>query len=713
MNRSSVSWCKFLRSAVFLLVSAAAVCINAQSANPTNYTLPVVTIRSTDAFASWAGDTGTFTVFRDGPTNATLNIYYLIGGTATNGVDYDTIGNWVMILAGVRTNTITIAPLDHSQTNIATVVLKLAPSPMLPPVNYEIGYPAAATVFITPPGITNIPPLVKLFAPTNGSIFYSPTDIRLGVFGSDPDGFVSSVEFFAGTNRLGTVSAGVILDPPFPEGTGPGTRAFFLVWSNVPPGDYVLTAKATDNAGASTISAPVGIAVKEGPPPHTNLPPVVRIQFPQNGATFSAPATVQICAAAYDLDGYVSTVEFFSGDTSLGIKTNNPVSARMMNPFCLVWSNVPPGGYILTAKATDNEGASTVSAPVNIKVQEAPPPTNYPPVVRITSPANGAYFRGPLDLPSFAYAKDVDDRVTSVEFFEGTNSLGLGSGYCSLLGAGPTPLPYPCPTNLFVLVWSNAPPGAYLLSAKATDERGASSTSEPVHITILPPLPPPTNRPPVVSIVATDPIAIEGTNCWPWLGLDTAVPTWSNWSSNLAVFRFFTNCGPKNAIFNVRRFGDTNQDLTVSYEIGGTAINGVDYAPLSGSVTIPAGDRHALITLVPLDDGPPDITSTVILKLAPSTNYLIGFPRSAAGVILDGQFPRPIAGLLPDKSFELSAPGPDGAWFHIDYSMDLMNWTSLGTNQVVNGFINFIDPDASGGQARFYRAVPELTAPSD
>src|SRR6267154_3114073 len=341
-------------SSLFLLIIGAAISTRAQSIDLTNYSIPVVTMHAPDPLASWTGDTGTFTVVRDGPTNAALNVYYLIRGTASNGVDYASIGNWVMIPAGVRTNDITIAPLNNGQTNIETVELELSPSPMLPPVNYQIGYPAAATVFISPPGVTNIPPTVKLFAPTNGAVFFSPADIGLGALGSDLDGFVSSVELFAGTNSLGTVTGGAILDPPFPDGAGPGSRGFFLVWSNVPPGDYVLRAKATDNGGASAISAPIGVAVKQGPPPQTNLPPVVRIQFPQNGATFSAPANVQICAGAFDQDGYVSTVEFFSGDRSLGIKTNNPVSAGPINPFCLVWTNVPPGSYVLTAKATDN-----------------------------------------------------------------------------------------------------------------------------------------------------------------------------------------------------------------------------------------------------------------------------------------------------------------------------------------------------------------------
>jgi hypothetical protein len=586
---------------------------------------------------------------------------------------------------------------------------------MLPPVNYQIGFPASTTVFITPDVVTNIPPLVKMFEPRDGAVFDAPANIPLGALGYDPDGFVYGVEFFAGTNSLGTVTQGAILDPPFPDGTGPGTRAFFLLWTNVPPGDYELTAKATDNGGASSVSLPIKISVQSAPPP-TNIPPVVRIQTPENGAMFPPSVNIPICAGAYDLDGFVSTVEFFSGTNSLGVKTNNPISVGPMNPFCLLWSNVPPGNYVLTAKATDNGGASTVSLPVNITVLQGPPPpppTNFPPIVRLISPPNGAIFRGPINLPLFAYAKDFNGQVLSVEFFADTNSLGLGTGVCSDLRTNTGILPIICPTNLFTLVWSNAPVGTYILSAQATDDGGLSSTSAPVKITILPPEPPPTNRLAIVSIVATDPLAIEGTNCWPWLGLDGVSSTWSNWTTNIAVTRFFTNCGPKNATFAVRRYGDTNQDLTVTYDVGGTATNGVDYVPLSGSVTIPAGERRALISLIPLDDGPPDITSTVVLKLSVATNYVVGFPPSAAALILDGQLPHASTAVLPDKSFELSATGPDGAWFHIDYSFDLVNWAPVCTNQVVNGSINFIDPDAADNHLRFYRAVPEANPPPD
>jgi len=561
---------------------------------PTN-TFPIVTVRATDPFASESGDTGMFTLFRDGPTNQTLNVYCIYRGTASNGVDYATLPNFVMIPAGTRTAPVVVKPIDDTLAEgTETVELRLVPSPMLPPVNYIIGSPSNAVVYI------------------------------------------------AGNDR-------------------------------------------------------------------TNGP-FVRITTPNDGAIFPAPANIPICADAGEVGGIISTVEFFAGTNSIGIRTNNPMSGSPINPFCLVWSNVLAGNYILTAKATDTNGLAVVSDPVHVSVREG---SNLPPIVRITSPANGTIFRAPVNIPIFAFARDIDDAVVSVEFFADTNSLGFGSLLsCSNILGCPT-CPGPCPVSNYRLVWSNAPLGTFALTAKATDSRGAVGVSDPVKIAVLPSPPPPTNRPPIVNIVATDPIAIEGTNCWTWLGLTNRFGSWSNWVSPVAGFCFFTNCGPKNATFTVHRFGATNDDVTVNYAIGGTASNGVDYVALPGSVTLPAGERSAQITVVPIDDGPPDITSTVILKLLPDTNYIIGLPSKAAAIILDSNRPTLTSSVLPDLSFHMNASGPDGAWFTIESSDDLINWTPLCTNQVVNGSIDFIDPDAQTSQSRFYRAVPEAGPPAE
>jgi hypothetical protein len=574
----------------------------AQTAGDGNSLIPVVTIRATDPIARESGDPATFEFDRQGPTNASLLVYYGIYGTASNGVDYVAISHFVSIPAGASQAAVTVHPLPDSgaETNeegIRTVVLQLEGSPLMMPVNYEIGFPSNAVAYIFDDDAgTNLPPVVDIGYPVEGEVFYAPTNIGIIAKAFDADGSVTNVEFFAGTIDLGP-GIPVVLDPP-------------------------------------------------------------------------------------GVNGLVGLVYFLN------------------------WTDVPPGKYPITAVATDDGGASTTSGVVNIVVLPGPPPTNLPPEVRIISPANHSVFRAPVRLPLFAYAHDPDGTVDTVEFFAGTNSLGLGARLTPAAGATAAIFP----TNLFALVWSNPPPGTYALTAVATDNDGASNTSAPVTVAILPPLPPPTNRPPIVSIVAVDPIAIEGTNCWVWYGLTNATPAWAGWAT--AACRPFTNCGPKNAIFAVRRCGDTNADLTVTYDIGGTASNGVDYVTLPGAVSIPAGERAVLIPVIPIDDGPPDVNKTVVLRLTPSANpvpdYLVGFPREAAALIIDSNRPRPCTGMTADRCFHVTATGPDGAWFRVECSTNLVDWTSICTNQVIDGSIDFVDPDAPASPLRFYRTSPEL-----
>jgi hypothetical protein len=341
------------------------------------------------------------------------------------------------------------------------------------------------------------------------------------------------------------------------------------------------------------------------------------------------------------------------------------------------------------------------------------------PLLSIVSPSDHAVFFAPVNIPIFTYSPQ-----TNVEFFAGTNDLGRG--IC--IGLGPTARPpglaqpgfvvtrlIPRLENLYYCVWTNAPVGTYALYVIASfpPEIPLQIISSQVDITILPS---PTNSNPtdIASIVTTDPVAIAGTNSYAWPGEPVAVPTWLSWPPS--TWQWFTNWGPRNALFTVRRFGNVTSNLTVNYDIGGTASNGVDYVTLPGSVTIPAGDADALIPVVPIDNGPPYLPKTVILTLNPDTNappdYLVGFPPRAEALILE-TWPRPLPFLLPDASFHVNATGPDGAWFCIQYSTNLLNWSSLCTNQVFQGSIDFIDPDAPNHPARFYRTVPVTNPPAN
>ncbi|HEX4950203.1 MAG TPA: NPCBM/NEW2 domain-containing protein [Blastocatellia bacterium] len=93
--------------------------------------------------------------------------------------------------------------------------------------------------------VPNAAPTVSLTAPSNGATFTAPANITLTANAADNDGSINRVEFYQGTTLLGSDT----------------TSPYSFVWSNVAAGTYSLTAKAFDNAGATTTSNAVSITV--------------------------------------------------------------------------------------------------------------------------------------------------------------------------------------------------------------------------------------------------------------------------------------------------------------------------------------------------------------------------------------------------------------------------------------------------------------------
>ena len=79
--------------------------------------------------------------------------------------------------------------------------------------------------------------------------------------------------------------------------------------------------------------------------------------------------------------------------------------------------------------------------------------------------------------------------------------------------------------------------------------------------------------------------------------------------------------GSDTASFTVTRTGVTNAPLLVSYMIGGTAVNGVDYEAVSNFVVIPAGAFSATRTLTPRDDALSEGTETISISLTHTPYY--------------------------------------------------------------------------------------------
>jgi regulation of enolase protein 1 (concanavalin A-like superfamily) len=200
-----------------------------------------------------------------------------------------------------------------------------------------------------------------------------------------------------------------------------------------------------------------------------NQAPTAALTAPANGATFTAPATITVSANSSDSDGTVAKVDFFAGATLIGSDTTSPYS--------ITWNNVAAGSYSLTAVATDDAGATTTSAARTITVNG---PANQAPTVALTAPANGATFTAPATVTVSATASDTDGTLAKVDFFAGATLIGSDT------------------TSPYSITWNNVAAGSYSLTAVATDDAGATTTSAARTITVNGPA----NQAPTVALTA-------------------------------------------------------------------------------------------------------------------------------------------------------------------------------------------------------------------
>lgn len=299
-------------------------------------------------------------------------------------------------------------------------------------------------------GVANIPPTVSITTPANGATFTTGSNIDITATASDvAPGTVASVQFFDGMTAIGS-----------PDTAAP----YAATLANAAAGNHSLTARATDNQGATTTSAAVTVTVAN------NAPPTVSITTPANGATFAVGANIAITATASDAaPGSVANVQFFDGTTPIG-------AADTTSPYTATLANATAGTHSLTARATDNQSAVTTSAAVNVTVGN-----NAPPTVSITAPANSTTFTAPANILITANASDTaPGTVTMVEFLR--NGVVVGTD---------TTAPY-------TFTDPNVPASAtaYTLTARATDNGGATTVSAPISVTVV------ANVPPTVSITA-------------------------------------------------------------------------------------------------------------------------------------------------------------------------------------------------------------------
>ncbi len=101
-----------------------------------------------------------------------------------------------------------------------------------------------------------------------------------------------------------------------------------------------------------------------------------------------------------------------------------------------------------------------------MKVNQGTAPVNQAPSVTLTAPANAASYNAPASIVITANAADVDGTIAKVEFYNGSVKLGEDAS---------SPYSY---------TWSGVAAGTYAISVKAFDDKGASTASGSVSVTV-------------------------------------------------------------------------------------------------------------------------------------------------------------------------------------------------------------------------------------
>ena len=389
---------------------------------------------------------------------------------------------------------------------------------------------------------TNQPPVVTLTSPVNGALFSAGANVTLAASVSDFSGVVTQVQFFAaGTTLLGAV----------------GSQPYTLVWSNVPAGNYSLTAIAKDNAGLVSVPSAAANIIVDSPPSIIRQPTNVTA-VAGTAATFqvvvngSAPlgfqwffeATNALVGATNASLTITNVQPLNEGTYSVAITnlvaavnsagatlrvlvppsiTQQPISVSTTQGanvnFSVAATGTPPLAYQWWFNATNRIASGTNATLPLLAVQPAQSGNYAATVSNQAGSANSASARltvipqvgqlsvsiqSPLDGASFGLGSGIPIVASALEQSASVDSLSL----LAQAPDGSQRLLLAVPSASCSFVWTNANAGTNRLSAVAVDALGSSATSSVVRVII-------TNVPvPVLSISLAEP-PNNGAFCYP------------------------------------------------------------------------------------------------------------------------------------------------------------------------------------------------------
>jgi hypothetical protein len=449
-----------------------------------------------------------------------------------------------------------------------------------------------------------IQPTVNIDSPPADITVISGTTVPLAASVNDPSGILAEVRFFLN----GVLVARATSTGPFVQNaTAPA------------PGIYMLMATAIDKQGRSSSSTRTVTVVAPDP---ANPVPSADILTPLDGRALAAGTLVTITAAADPenldhVDFYADGVIFATLDSegNLVIKgeqpSERPTRRDTPNPtgstiFQTAYQ-LPNASRLVNIFTVAISKLGQAQASKAITVQSVANAADRPPQVSVGALSNKQRVKVGRSITVPVTATDPDAGSASIDSNGVTRPVRRVFEVSAVIAKVELFI-----NGLKVKEAASAatdvdftPPkaGNYVLSAVATDTAGLASVSDPITVTA--------GSASTVTVAALgDSFAVEG--------------------GQRAKVRF------------TRPDDDLSSDLTVFYELKGSATNGKDYRglddlPLSGSIVIPAGEDSVKLKIQARDDKKQEVTETIKLTLSPSPtgDYELGENVKAKLFILD------------------------------------------------------------------------------
>jgi hypothetical protein len=582
--------------------------------------LPLITIRTPDPVAAEGGGaagqrSGKFRFNRTGPTTAALTVNFTVGGTATSGTDYDSLGTTVTFPAGsARAGKEVSTKQDTDVEGDETVVVTLISGE-----GYTIGISDSGTVTIQD---DDVPRPVVTVAATDATAGEPGTGQGSGTFTFSRTGSTAA-RLTAPFSIGGTATGGTDYD------------ALGLL------GDNDLRGTVDFAVGSATATRTVAVsddAILEGD--ETVIVTLMNSGFYDIGDPNSATVTIE----DDDVPPPVVTVtatDATAGEPGTGENTGSFIFARTGPTTAELTANFIIGGtavsgtdyFSLGTTVTFLAGQASRLKLLRVKDDSETEPDE---TVTLTVASGAGYAIG---SPDSATVTIQDDdlalpiiTVTATDATAGEPGTGHGSGTFTFTRSGST---------TFVALTVNFTVAGTAISETDYDAlgttveflAGSATATKTVNV----------NDDPTVEGDETVILTVASGEEYTIGSPDSATATIQDDDAPLPVVTVTATdatagepgSGQGSGTFTFSRTGSTAAALTVNFTVGGTTTAGTDYAALGTTVDFAAGSATATRTVTVNDDPTVEDNETLILTVASGGGYTIGSPNSATVTVQD------------------------------------------------------------------------------